>query len=102
MSRNINEILIRPLLTEKITALQEKGLNVYGFVVAKNANKLEIAKAVSKKFNVEVVNVRTVIRKGKTRTQFRRSGRFTGKTASIKKAYVTLKEGQKIDFFENV
>lgn len=102
MSKNINEILIRPLLTEKVTALQDKGLNVYGFVVAKNANKLEIAEAVSKKFNVEVVNVRTVIRKGKTRTQFRRSGRFTGKTATIKKAYVTLKEGQKIDFFENI
>jgi len=102
MSKNINEILIRPLLTEKLTGLQEKGVNVYGFVVARDANKIEIAKAIEQKFNVKVVNVRTVIRKGKTRTQFRRSGRFTGRTATIKKAYVTLEKDQKIDFFENL
>lgn len=102
MSKKINEILIRPLLTEKLTGLQEKDINVYGFVVAKDANKIEIAEAVEKKFNVKVTNVRTVIRKGKTRTQFTRSGRFTGRTATIKKAYVTLEKGQKIDFFENI
>jgi large subunit ribosomal protein L23 len=102
MSKKINEVLIRPLLTEKITSLQDSGVNVYGFVVAKNANKIDIANAVEKKFNVKVTNVRTVIRKGKVRTQFRRSGRFTGRTATIKKAYVTLEKGQKIDFFETI
>lgn len=102
MTKKLNEILIRPLLTEKLTALQDKGVNVYGFVVAKDANKIEIAKAVETKFNVKVTNVRTVIRKGKTKTQFTRSGRFTGRTATIKKAYVTLEKGQKIDFFENI
>ncbi|MCX8057104.1 MAG: 50S ribosomal protein L23 [Ignavibacteria bacterium] len=102
MSKQINQILIRPLLTEKLTALQDKGVNVYGFEVARNANKIEIANAVEKKFNVKVINVRTVVRKGKTKTQFTRSGRFTGRTATIKKAYVTLAEGQKIDFFENI
>lgn len=102
MSKSINEILIRPLLTEKITGLQDTGVNVYGFVVSRNANKIDIVKAVEKKFNVTVTNVRTVLRKGKTRTQFRRSGRFTGRTATIKKAYVTLEKGQKIDFFENI
>lgn len=102
MSKKINEIIIRPLLTEKITAIQDKGINVYGFVVAKNANKIEIAKAVEQKFNVKVTNVRTVIRKGKTKTQFTRSGRFTGRTATIKKAYVTLEKDNKIDFFENI
>lgn len=102
MSKKINEILIRPLLTEKITALQDQGVNVYGFVVSKNANKIDIANAVEKKFNVKVNNVRTVIRKGKTKTQFTRSGRFTGRTATLKKAYVTLEKGQKIDFFENI
>lgn len=102
MSKKINEILIRPLLTEKLTVLQEKGLNQYGFVVARDANKLEIANAVEKKFNVKVLKVRTVIRKGKTKVQFRKSGRFVGRTSTIKKAYVTLAEGQKIDFFENV
>lgn len=102
MSKKINEILIRPLLTEKITAIQDKRINVYGFVVAKDANKIEIAKAVEQKFNVKVKNVRTVVRKGKTKTQFTRSGRFTGKTATIKKAYVTLEKDNKIDFFENI
>jgi large subunit ribosomal protein L23 len=102
MSKKINEVLIRPLLTEKITSLQDSGVNVYGFVVAKNANKIDIANAVEKKFNVKVTNVRTVIRKGQVRTQFRRSGRFTGRTATIKKAYVTLEKGQKIDFFETI
>ncbi len=102
MSKKINEILIRPLLTEKITAIQDKGVNVYGFVVARDANKIEIAKAVEQKFNVKVKNVRTVVRKGKTKTQFTRSGRFTGRTATIKKAYVTLEKDYKIDFFENI
>ena len=102
MSKKPKDILIKPLLTEKLTDLQEKGVNIYGFIVAKDANKIEIKEAIEKKFKVEVINVRTVIRKGKSRTQFRRSGRFTGKTATIKKAYVTLKEDQKIDFFENV
>ncbi len=71
-------------------------------LLLKMQNKIEIAEAVEKKFNVKVTNVRTVIRKGKTRTQFTRSGRFTGRTATIKKAYVTLEKGQKIDFFENI
>ncbi len=102
MSKKINEILIRPLLTEKLTGVQEKGVNVYGFVVARNANKIEIAKAIEQKFNVKVSRVRTIIRKGKTRTQFRRTGRFTGRTATIKKAYVTLEKDYKIDFFENI
>ncbi len=102
MSKKIHEILIKPLLTEKITALQENDINVYGFVVAKDANKHDIARAIEQKFNVKVTNVRTVIRKGKTKTQFTRSGRFTGRTSTIKKAYVTLEKGQKIDFFENV
>lgn len=102
MSKKINEILIKPLLTEKITALQDQNVNVYGFVVSSRANKIDIANAVEKKFNVKVVNVRTVVRKGKTKTQFTRSGRFTGRSATIKKAYVTLEKGQTIDFFENI
>ncbi len=97
----VNKILIRPLITEKITQNQDK-TNQVGFLVALNANKIEIVNAVEKKFNVEVVKVRTVRHQGKSKTQFTRGGRFTGRTARSKKAYVTLKEGQKIDFFENV
>lgn len=101
MNKMIHQILVKPLITEKVTESQEQKSR-YGFVVALNANKIEIANAIEKKFNVEVVKVRTVRHQGKTKTQFTKGGRFTGRTPKFKKAYVTLKEGQKIDFFENV
>ena len=93
-------IIYRPLVTEKSTQLQDKG--IYAFEVDPHANKIEIALAVHKKFNVTVVNVRTMIYKGKSKTQLTRKGRFTGKTSHFKKAVVTLKEGEKIYLFENV
>jgi large subunit ribosomal protein L23 len=93
-------IIYRPLVTEKITAVQEKG--IYAFEVDSDANKIDIARAVEKKFNVNVTKVRTMNYDGKTKTQMTRRGRFTGKKSHFKKAIVTLKEGQKIDFFENV
>lgn len=98
---DMHNILVRPLITEKmtnITAIQGK----YGFIVNPKANKVEIAKAVEKKFSVHVVDVKTVTRKGKTKTQFRKSGRFVGKTSKYKKAVVTLKEGETIELFEQV
>ncbi len=94
-------ILIRPLITEKMTEITERE-NKYGFVVDYDANKIEIAKAVEKKFNVNVLAVNTIRNKGKTRTQFTRRGRFTGKTPRYKKAIVTLKEGQTIDLLGEV
>ena len=93
-------ILFRPIVTEKISSLQDKG--VYAFEVDPNANKIEIARAVQKKFNVTVTNVRTMNFKGKSKTQMTRRGRFTGKTSHFKKAIVTLKAGDKIDLFANV
>jgi large subunit ribosomal protein L23 len=65
-------------------------------------SKIEIARAVEKKFNVTVLNVRTTRHKGKTKTQMTRKGRFSGRTAAWKKAIVRLKEGDKIEFFQNV
>lgn len=94
------EILKRPIVTEKMTALQERGQ--YAFEVAMKANKIEIARAVEKKFSVTVLDVRTLRVKGKTKTQLTRKGRFSGRTASWKKAVVRLKEGDKIEFFQNV
>jgi large subunit ribosomal protein L23 len=94
------EILKRPLVTEKMSSLQEKGQ--YAFEVDLSANKIAIAKAVQKKFNVTVVNVRTINVKGKAKTQMTRRGRFAGRTAAWKKAVVTLKTGEKIEFFQNV
>ncbi|MBI5214795.1 MAG: 50S ribosomal protein L23 [Ignavibacteriae bacterium] len=93
-------IIYRPIVTEKSTQLQDKG--IYAFEVDPVANKIEIARAVQKKFNVKVENVRTMNYKGKTKTQLTRRGRFSGKTAHFKKAVVTLKAGDKIDFFENI
>ena len=76
--------------------------NKYGFLVIPSANKIEIAKAIQDKFDVHVVDIRTVNHPGKTKTQFRKGGRFTGKTARYKKAIVTLREGETIDLFEEV
>jgi large subunit ribosomal protein L23 len=93
-------ILFRPIVTEKISNLQEKG--IYAFEVDPDANKIEIARAVEKKFKVTVLNVRTLNFKGKAKTQMTRRGRFEGRTSHYKKAIVTLKEGEKIDLFANV
>jgi large subunit ribosomal protein L23 len=97
----MHEILIKPLITEKMTNLTAD-TGKYGFIVNPHSNKIEIAKAVEKKFNVHVVSVRTINHPGKTKTQFRKSGRFTGKTSKFKKAIITLKEGEKIELFEQV
>ena len=74
----------------------------YGFLVNPKANKIEIKRAVEEKFNVHVLDVRTINHPGKTKTQFRKSGRFTGKTAKFKKAIIKLREGESIDLFEEV
>ena len=92
-------ILIRPIITEKITALQDA--RQYAFEVPLQVNKIEVAKAVEKKFNVTVESVRTLRVKAKRKTQMTRRGRFEGRTKTWKKAIVTLKEGDKIDFFGN-
>lgn len=87
--------IIEPILTEKLSDLQEKE-NKYGFVVDKNANKIEIKKAVEDKFEVKVEKVTTMNMKGK----LKKLGRFEGRRASWKKAIVTLAENDKIDFIE--
>ena len=97
----MHNILIKPLVTEKMTELMERE-NKYGFVVDYNTNKIEIAKAIEKKFEVNVVSVNTIRYKGKTKTQFTKRGRFTGKTPRFKKAIITIKEGQTLDLFEEV
>ena len=94
----MRNVLIRPLITEKMTEISEKEMK-YGFVVDYHANKIEIAKALKAKFDVDVVDVNTMKYKGKTKTQFTRKGRFSGKTPRFKKAIVQLKEGQTIDLF---
>lgn len=95
--RNAHEILVRPIITEKShTKLDELG--AYTFVVAKDANKIEIAKAIEKQFNVKVKAVRTMRYAGKQK----RVGRWVGRKAAWKKAVVTLAEGDTIEIFEGV
>ncbi len=97
----MHEILIRPLITEKMTNLTADH-GQYGFLVNPKSNKIEIAKAIEKKFDVHVVEVKTINHHGKTKTQFRKSGRFVGRTPKYKKAIVTLKEGETIELIEQV
>ena len=96
------DILIRPLVTEKLTRLMESGH--YAFRVRKDANKIQIRKAVEERYpNAQIKEVRTMIVRGKNRRQFTKRGLLQGKTASYKKAIVTLVPGSEpIDFFESV
>ncbi|MFZ2324148.1 MAG: 50S ribosomal protein L23 [Ignavibacteriaceae bacterium] len=97
----MNQVLVRPLITEKMTNISAD-LGKYGFLVNPKANKIQIKNAIEKKFDVHVIEVRTINHPGKTKSQFRKSGKFEGKTAKFKKAIITLKEGEKIELFEQV
>ena len=96
------EILIRPMVTEKLTHLMEGGH--YAFVVDKSANKIQIRQAIEKRFpGVHVKEVRTMIVRGKRRRQMTRRGVNEGRTATFKKAIITLApDSEQIDFFENI
>ncbi len=94
-------ILLKPIVTEKMTSQGDK-YNRYGFLVAKNANKLQIKKAVEELYGVTVDSVNTMRYGGKIKTRNTRSGYLVGKTAATKKAIVTLAEGNKIDFYSNI
>lgn len=96
----MNQVIKKPLITEKAMSLQEQGQ--YVFEVDPKANKIEIKKAVEEMFEVNVTSVRTLIRKGKRKFRLTRRGYMRGKTKDVKKAYVTLKEGQSIELVSGV
>lgn len=93
-------ILKRPLVTEKVSALNEKGK--YGFIVDAEANKVEIKKAVEKQYGVNVEKVNTMNVMGKMKTRYTKAGVLAGRRPNYKKAIVTLAEGEVIDFYSNV
>lgn len=97
----MSQILVKPLITEKMTADTEKN-NAYGFVVADGANKVEIKKAVEKEYGVTVTSVRTLRVDGKRRQRYTKTGIIKGRTVGYKKAIVSLAEGELIDFYENI
>lgn len=97
----LNEILIKPILTEKANALQEKK-RIFSFRVAKEANKLEIKKAVESFYGVSVEDVRTMVVPGKNKSRFTKTGFVKGRKPSYKKAYVVVAEGETIDLYSNI
>ncbi|MBS1657337.1 MAG: 50S ribosomal protein L23 [Bacteroidetes bacterium] len=97
----MSDILIRPLISEKLNNLNQK-LNKVGFVVDKDANKIEIKSAVEKMYGVTVKSVDTAVIPGKAKVRYTRKGMTRGMKSSYKKAYVTLAKGETIDFYANV
>lgn len=95
------EILIKPIVTEKLTAQGEK-LNRYGFIVDREANKLEIKAAVEQKYGVTVADVNTVNYHGKKKSRYTKAGILSGRMNHFKKAFVTLEGEDKIDFYANI
>jgi large subunit ribosomal protein L23 len=94
------EILIKPIVTEKVSAQNEHGK--YGFVVDKRANKVEIKKAVEKMYGVNVEEVNTMIYAGKAKSKYTKAGMINGRTPSYKKAIVKVAEGEIIDFYSGI
>jgi large subunit ribosomal protein L23 len=95
------DILLKPIVTEKMTSQGDK-FNRYGFIVARSANKLQIKKAVEELYSVTVASVNTIRYGGKIKSRNTKSGLLIGKTNAVKKAIVTLAEGNKIDFYSNI
>ncbi len=93
-------ILKSPLVTEKISALNEKGK--YGFLVDVKANKVEIRQEVEKIYGVTVEQVNTLSVMGKKKVRFTKAGTLAGRKPNYKKAIVTLAKGEVIDFYSNV
>ena len=94
-------IIIKPIVTEKLTDQGEK-LNRYGFLVDRKANKIQIKAAVDQMYNVSVAEVNTVNYHGKKKSRFTKSGVLRGRTNHFKKAYITLAGDDKIDFYANI
>jgi len=95
------KILIKPIITEKMTELGEK-LNRYGFIVHRDANKIQVKNAVEELYGVDVREVNTMRYSGKEKSRYTRTGLIAGRTGAYKKAIVTLAEGETIDFYSNI
>jgi large subunit ribosomal protein L23 len=97
----LSEVLIKPILTEKANAQQER-LRRYAFKVSRKANKLEIKKAVESFYGVNVINVNTSVSPGKNKSRYTKAGVISGKKPSYKKAFVTVAEGENIDLYSAI
>ena len=95
------EFIIEPIVTEAATQLTEK-LNRYTCRVSPEADKFQIKDMVEKLYGVKVLNVNTLIVRGKNKSRYTKSGLLRGKTNRWKKAFVTVGEGETIDFYSNI
>ena len=95
------DIMIKPVVTEKATAISEK-LNRFTFRVSPSANKFQIKSLIESLYGVKVVSVNTMNYDGKRKSRYTKSGMIKGKVAAFKKAVVTLAEGETIDFYSNI
>ena len=97
----MDQILIRPIITEKMTAQSEKE-GRYGFVVDRDSNKVQIKDAIEKAYGVTVTDIRTMIVRGKSRTRYTKTDILRGRTSAYKKAIVTLQDGETIDLYSSI
>ncbi|MEO0467973.1 MAG: 50S ribosomal protein L23 [Bacteroidota bacterium] len=95
-------VLKRPIITEKMMDYSEKGIPKYGFEVDMKAVKSEIKKEVERVYEVQVESVATMIVRGKRRSRYSKKGVIKGKSSNYKKAIVTLKAGEEIDFYKHI
>ena len=97
----LSEVLIKPILTEKANGQQDK-LRRYAFKVARQANKLEIKRAVEEFYGVSIVDVNTAVVPGKNKTRYTKKGFVKGQKPAFKKAMVTVAQGETIDLYANI
>lgn len=95
------DITIEPIVTEKATKLTDK-LNVYTFRVSPEANKYQIKALVEQLYGVKVKNINTAVVRGKNKSRWTKSGLLKGSTSAYKKAFVTVADGENIDFYSNI
>jgi len=98
---DIRDVLIKPLVSEKSAKASEEK-NQFGFIVDRRANKIEIKNAIKNMYGVDAVSVNTAVIPGKSKVKFTKTGVMKGQTSAYKKAYVTLAQGDTIDFFNNI
>jgi large subunit ribosomal protein L23 len=97
----MSSIILKPIITEKMTQMGEK-LNRYGFLVDRKANKLQIKKAIKDIYGVDALEINTMVTAGKSKTRYSKTGFISGKSATYKKAIITLAKGETIDFYSNI
>lgn len=95
------EILVKPILTEKASGLSEKR-NSFTFRVNVEANKIQIKQAVEKAYGVSVLSVNTLVVDGKSKSKYTKTGFVSGRSVKYKKAVVTLRAGETIDYYANI